>query len=173
MKAIRFSFLTVAALFFLSSAVFPQDEGHLPKAPARAMTLEKAKRIVAAAHEAACKVPATCSGALAVVDDAGVLVYEETIDGSMADTPDLAIKKAKTSALWRRPTQFFHDSVKSQRNMSYAGGTFLDMTTSHGGVPLVVNDTIVGGFGSGGTLAGPKLVSDAAEAECAKIFGAK
>lgn len=136
------------------------------------MTVEIAKRLVAAAKKASCSPPAgSCSGAFAVVDDAGVLVYLEIIDGVLAGGPELAIKKAKTPALWRRPTQVFQDAVNNQRNTSYADGSFPDMTTSPGGVPLVKDGRIVGGFGIAAVGQATKQIDDAVLAEAEKLFG--
>jgi uncharacterized protein GlcG (DUF336 family) len=138
------------------------------------MTVEFAKRLVAAAKKAACSPPAgACSGAFAVADDAGVIVYVEIIDGVLAGAPDLAIKKAKASAVWRRPTETFQDAVNNKSNSSYADGTFQDMTTSPGGVPIVKEGRIVGGVGTGGvgSRAANKQIDDAMLEEAAKIFG--
>jgi uncharacterized protein GlcG (DUF336 family) len=183
-KTIGLSVLIATALALSSAPALPQDKsGHaaadgaakwLPLGQVRPMTVEFAKRIVTAARKAACAPPAgECSGAFAVTDDAGVLVYFEIIDGVLAGGPELAIKKAKTSALWRRPTHTFQDSVKSGRNTSYADGTFPDMTTSPGGVPLLKAGRIVGGFGVAavGSLAASKQVDAAVSAEVEKIFG--
>ena len=102
-------------------------------------------------------------------------VYFETIDGVLADAPDLAIRKAKTSALWRRPTEVFKEAVDSKKNSSYADGSFQDMTTSPGGVPLFKDGRVVGGFGiadTGSAQAGDKI--DAAVVkEAAKLFGSQ
>jgi uncharacterized protein GlcG (DUF336 family) len=146
----------------------------LPLGQIRPMTVEFAKRLVAAAKKATCLPPAgACSGAFAVVDDAGVLVYLETIDGVQAGGPDLAIRKAKTSALWRRPTKTFLDAVDNKTNTSYADGTFPDMTTSPGGVPIFKDGRVVGGFGpaSTGSNAANKQIEEAVLAEAAQIFG--
>jgi uncharacterized protein GlcG (DUF336 family) len=183
-KTIGFAWLTATALALLSATAFSQQKPDhvaagatakgLPLGQVRPMTVEFAKRIVTAARQAACAPPAgQCSGAFAVTDDAGVLIYFETIDGVLAGGPDLAIKKAKTSALWRRPTHTFQDSVKSGRNTSYADGTFSDMTTSPGGVPILKGGRIVGGFGVAavGSLAASKQIDEAVSAEVEKIFG--
>lgn len=138
------------------------------------MKVQFAKQIVAAAIKAACSPPAgACSGAFAIADDAGVIVYMETLDGVLAGGPELAMKKATTSALWRRPTQTFLDAVSKGTNTSYADGSFPDMTTSPGGVPLSKDGRIVGGFGQAavGSSAAVKQVSDAVAAEAARIFG--
>jgi glc operon protein GlcG len=182
MKSMRLSFLTVAALALVSSTAFSQQKPDqieagisakgLPLGQVRPMTVEIAKRLVAAAKKASCSPPAgSCSGAFAVVDDAGVLVYLEIIDGVLAGGPELAIKKAKTPALWRRPTQVFQDAVNNQRNTSYADGSFPDMTTSPGGVPLVKDGRIVGGFGIAAVGQATKQIDDAVLAEAEKLFG--
>ena len=182
MNTIKFSFLTVAALVFSSSAAFSQQRPDLIEAgisaqglalgQVRPMTVAFAKQIVAAAIKASCSPPkGSCSGAFAVVDDAGVLVYLETIDGVLAGGPELAIRKAKTPALWRRPTQVFKDAVDKKTNSSYADGTFPDMTTSPGGVPLFKGGRIVGGFGPAAVGNASKQIDDAVLAEATKIFG--
>jgi uncharacterized protein GlcG (DUF336 family) len=186
MKTIGFSVVTVATLVLLGSTAFSQQNpgqteagahaGGLPLGQVRPMTVEFAKRLVAAARKASCAPPAgACSGAFAVVDDAGVLVYLETIDGVLAGGPELAIKKAKTPALWRRATQVFEDAVKNQTNISYADGSFPDMTTSPGGIPLVKDGRIVGGFGIAavGSAKASQQIDDAVLAEATKIFGAQ
>jgi uncharacterized protein GlcG (DUF336 family) len=140
----------------------------------RPMTVEFAKRIVAAAKKASCSPPnGACSGAFAVVDDTGVLVNMETIDGVLAGGPDLAIRKAKTSAIWRRPTQVFLDAVDKKTNVSYADGTFPDMTTSPGGYPIFKDGRVVGGFGTAavGSFDATHQIDAAVRAEAEKIFG--
>lgn len=183
MKRTAISLLAATAVLFLSSLALAQQKqsapssrkAHaLPLGPVRPMTVAIAKRLVAAAKKAACSPPAgVCSGAFAVVDDAGSLVYFEIIDGDLADAPDLAIKKAKASALWRRPTEVFLKAVDDKTNTSYADGTFQDMTTSPGGLPLVRNGRMVGGFGSAGdgSRAAVDQINTAVLAEAAKLLG--
>lgn len=182
MKNFRIAFMTVAALAALSSTAHAQQKpdgieagitaNGLPLGQIRPMTVAIAKQLVAAAKKASCSPPAgSCSGAFAVVDDAGVLVYLEIIDGVLAGGPELAIKKAVTPALWRRPTQVFQDAVNNKSNTSYADGTFPDMTTSPGGIPLFKDGRVVGGFGIGAVGNASKQIDDAVIAEATKIFG--
>jgi uncharacterized protein GlcG (DUF336 family) len=186
MRAIMLSFTTAAALgLFISTASVQVasgqtdagvTSGRVVEGQVRPMKVKFAKELVAAAEKASCSPPSgPCSGAFAVVDDAGVLVYLETIDGVLAGGPDLAIKKAETSALWRRPTQVFQEAVLNRTNISYADGTFSNMTTSVGGIPLVKGGRIVGGFGIAdvGSQKALKQIADAVLAEAAKIFGSQ
>ncbi len=171
-------------MVFASSAALPQQKTAkveagvgakgLPLGQIRPMTVEFAKQLVAAAKKATCQPPAgACAGAFAVVDDAGVLVYLETIDGVQAGGPELAIRKAKTSALWRRPTKTFEKAVDDKTNTSYADGSFPDMTTSPGGVPIFKDGRVVGGFGpaSTGSEAANTQIEAAVLAEATRIFG--
>jgi glc operon protein GlcG len=184
MRSSNLALASAVALVLLSWSAFSQKKPDqleagvaargLPLGQVRPMTVEIAKQLVAAAKKATCAPPAgSCSGAFAIVDDAGVLVYLETIDGVQAGGPELAMRKAKTSALWRRPTQAFLDAVDKKTNTSYADGTFPDMTTSPGGVPIFKDGRVVGGFGPAatGSNEATKQIDDAVLAEAAKIFG--
>jgi uncharacterized protein GlcG (DUF336 family) len=89
-----------------------------------------AKQVAAAAEKEICR--PQCGGAIAVVDDGGNLIYEETLDHTQSPSIELAIKKARTAALYRRPTQTFHDAVAKATNLSYQDGSFPNMTTAIG-----------------------------------------
>ncbi len=113
------------------------------------VTTELAKRVVAAALAEA-RANNWTMGA-AVVDPGGVLVYFEKIDDTQNASPRIAIDKAGSAALFKRPTKTFQDSVER-------GGIGLRVMmlraaiAVEGGVPIVVDGKIVGGLGvSGGT----------------------
>jgi glc operon protein GlcG len=187
MQTTRMTFVLAAVLGLLStvaSSQAPTDAGKsgeagktskpTPKGQLRPMTLEIAKQLVAAARKGSCSPPAgACTGAFAVADDAGVVIYLEAIDGVLAGAPDLAIRKAQTSAMWRRPTAEFQDAVNNKTNTSYADGTFQFMTTSPGGITIVKDGRVVGALGSGGTgsTAANKQIAETVLAEAAKVFG--
>lgn len=182
MKTAICPLLAAASLAFGSSAALAQQTSAqieagvashgLPLGQMRPMTVALAKKLAAAAKKASCSRPAgTCSGAFAVVDDAGVLVYFEIIDGVLAEGPDLAIRKAEASALWRRPTAVFQQAVNNKRNTSYADGTFKDMTTSPGGVPIFRHGRVVGGFGCAAVGFATRQIDDAVIAEATRLFG--
>ena len=184
MKTVGLSMLVAASLAVASSAAMAQEKVDqarieagtkpqgIPKAQPRLMTLEIAKQLVAAAKKSSCSPPkGSCSGAFAVTDDAGMLIYLEVIDGTLQNGPELAIRKAKTSALWRRPTVVFQEAVNAKTNTSYADGTFNDMTTSPGGVPVVKNDYLVGGVGIAAVGLATEQIDKAIQDEAEKIFG--
>ena len=89
--------------------------------------------------------------AVAVVDPGGSLVYFEKTDGTQTASVEVAIDKARSAALFKRPTRLIQDTVA-------AGGAGLRMLGARGavpidgGVPIVMNGVIVGAIGmSGGT----------------------
>jgi glc operon protein GlcG len=89
--------------------------------------------------------------AAAIVDPAGILVYFEKIDDTQHASARIAIDKARSAAMFKRPTKTFQDSVEKGgiglRVMALRGAMPVE-----GGVPLLVDGKIVGGLGvSGGT----------------------
>ncbi|MDQ5849171.1 MAG: heme-binding protein, partial [Pseudomonadota bacterium] len=71
------------------------------------VTLDQAKKIVAGslAHAQKSKWPV----AIAVVDRHGFLVYFERMDDTQTGSVDIALDKAKASAMFRRPTRAFEE----------------------------------------------------------------
>ena len=116
-----------------------------------AITLDKAKKAAAAAvAEARAQQWAM---AVAIVDTAGLLVYFEKMDDTQTGSIAIAQKKARSAALFKRPTKAFQDVLA-------AGGEGLRMlgldgaVPVEGGVPLEIDGKIAGAIGvSGGTSA--------------------
>jgi glc operon protein GlcG len=91
--------------------------------------------------------------AVAVVDPAGLLVYFEKMDDTQNGSVAVAQAKARSAALFKRPTKAFQDTLA-------AGGEGLRVLTLEGavpvegGIPLLIDGRIVGAIGvSGGTSA--------------------
>ena len=89
--------------------------------------------------------------AIAVVDTGGYLVYFEKMQDTQTGSVELAIEKARTSALFRRPTKVFQDGVAAGgegiRLLRLTGAIPID-----GGVPIIVDGKIIGAVGvSGGS----------------------
>jgi uncharacterized protein GlcG (DUF336 family) len=115
------------------------------------VTLEQAKKAAAAALA---EVRANnWIMAAAVVDTAGLLVYFEKMDGTQNGSVAVAQAKARSAALFQRPTKAFQESLASGgeglRVLALEGAVPVD-----GGLPLLVGGRIVGAIGlSGGTSA--------------------
>jgi glc operon protein GlcG len=115
----------------------------------RALTLEGARKAIAAAQAEAKK--AGAAGVIAVVDEGGNLVALERLDGTFAAGANISIGKARTAVLFKRPTRVFEEVVTKGRTVMVA---LNDFTPLQGGVPILVGGEVVGGIGvSGATSA--------------------
>ena len=98
---------------------------------------------------AACKTEAEKNQwrvSIAVVDEAGLLIHLERMDGAVPQSPDVAIRKARTSALTRTSTKILEDVAKDRP----ATLTFPDRLPVQGGIPLMYEGACVGAIGVSG-----------------------
>jgi molybdate transport system substrate-binding protein len=115
----------------------------------QSITLENAEKVAASALAEAQKNKWTMT--LAVIGVDGELVFFERMDGAEIASVQLAMDKAHSSVLYRRPTKVFQDALgggpDGLRVLGLRGAVPLD-----GGMPLVLDGRVVGGIGvSGGT----------------------
>lgn len=114
----------------------------------KTLTLDGAKRVIEAAKATAQRLKAP-GGVIAVVDDGGNLMALERLDGTFAAGANISIGKARTAALFKRPTKAFEDIIKNGRTAMVAlPDTFF--TPLQGGVPVLVDGQLVGGVGVSG-----------------------
>jgi uncharacterized protein GlcG (DUF336 family) len=134
--------LFTAALAF-ASALHAQQ----PVLYGSPIPLEKARTVAAAAYAEAQK-----NGwlmAVTVVDPSGELVFFEKMDGTQFGSIEVSIAKARSAALFKRPTKVFEDGLA-------AGGVGLralkvpGAMPVEGGIPLIENGKIIGAVGVSG-----------------------
>jgi glc operon protein GlcG len=113
------------------------------------LTLEGAKRVVAAAIEYARSHDAP-GGSIAIVDAGGSIVYVERLEGSFPASADVSIGKARTAANFRKATHAFEDTINKGRYAMIPVAAVTDFTPLQGGVPLVFNGHVVGAIGVSG-----------------------
>jgi uncharacterized protein GlcG (DUF336 family) len=112
------------------------------------VSLEAAQKMVAAAQAEAKKRDWKMS--IAVVDTHGDLVAYARMDGTQYASGEIARKKARTSAVFRRETKAFFNAFESGHG--YVGTLDPQLSAAPGGFPLVDAGKLVGGIGcSGGT----------------------
>lgn len=111
----------------------------------KALTLDGAKRIMAAAEAEA--VTNKWTVAIAIVDEAGELVAFHKIDDTQPGSIDIAIGKARTAARMKRPTKALEDAVAGGRTVLLAVAGLMPL---EGGVPITVDGRIVGAVGVSG-----------------------
>jgi uncharacterized protein GlcG (DUF336 family)/mannose-6-phosphate isomerase-like protein (cupin superfamily) len=126
----------------------------------KTLTLEGAEKVIAAAKAEAKKNQE--GGVIAVVDDGGNLMALERIDGTFAAGASVAMGKARTAVLFKKPSKFFEDVVNKGRTAMVA---LNDFTPLQGGVPIIVDGQVVGGVGVSGA-------ASAAQDEAVAIAGA-
>jgi glc operon protein GlcG len=109
------------------------------------LTLDGAKQIMAVAEAKAKRDGARV--VIAVVDDGGSLLLLERLDDTQVASVNVGIDKARTAAIYRRPSKVFEDQVKNGRVSALAlhGAVALQ-----GGVPITVNGKVIGAIGVSG-----------------------
>src|SRR5262249_12107691 len=136
---------SLAVLPFALSAASAIAQMSNPYGPP--ISLENAKKAAAPALAEARK--NGWNMAVAIVDAGGNLVYYEKMDNTQLGSVDVAIDKARSSALFKRPTKAFQDALA-------AGGNGLRIlhirgaVAVEGGVPLILDGKIVGAIGVSG-----------------------
>ena len=139
-KLTLLSLITAAAFAFADEHT---DKGHV--VTKHALTLEGAKL----AGEAAMKF-AKDNGAgpsIAVVDDGGHLLYFVRPENSFAAGANVSIGKARTSAIFKKPTSFFEDTINKGR---FTMTALPDFTPLQGGVPIMHDGQFIGAVGVSG-----------------------
>src|SRR5438132_14003689 len=76
----------------------------------KVLTLEAAKKIAAASEAEAKKRGSTV--VIVVVDDGGHLLLLERLDDTQVASVEVGIGKARTAAIFRRPSKVFEDQVR-------------------------------------------------------------
>ncbi len=110
-----------------------------------ALTLNGARTIAAAAEAKAKDEGARV--VIAVVDEGGNLLLLQRLDDTQVASVNVGIDKARTAAIYRRPSRVFEEQVKNGRVSALAlhGAVALQ-----GGVPITVNGRVIGAIGVSG-----------------------
>lgn len=150
--------LLVSSALAICGLAVAQAQTQAPVSYGPNITLENAKKAATPARAEAEK--NHWNMAIAIVDTSGTLVYYEKMDNTQTGSTKLAIEKATTAALFKRPTKAFQDALA-------AGGDGLrilsikDAVAVEGGIPLVMDGKIVGAIGVSGA-------ASSQDAQCAK-----
>jgi len=115
----------------------------------KALTLEAAKRIAAAAEAEARKNSWTM--VIAIVDEGGHLMYLERIDETQTGSIRIAVEKARSAVAFKRPTKVWEDALAGGRQaiLGVHGAVPIE-----GGVPLMAGNKVIGAIGvAGGSTA--------------------
>lgn len=137
--ALAFAALTLAPLAGRAQQA-PPDYG----AP---ITLEQAKKVVAGAEAEAKK--NRWNVFITVVDTGGHLVLLQRMDNTQLGSLKVAVSKAESAVLFKRPTKAFAEGLaaggENLRVLKVEGAMPIE-----GGIPLLVNGKIIGAVGVSG-----------------------
>ncbi len=111
----------------------------------KALTLEAAKKIAAAASAEAKKNSWTV--VISIVDDGANLLYLERADGTQIGSVDISQMKARTAIKMKRPSKALEDVVVGGRNTLLS---LPDVLPVEGGLPLIVDGQLIGAIGVSG-----------------------
>jgi glc operon protein GlcG len=108
------------------------------------LTLDDCRRISAAAEAEASKNKwIVC---IAILDDGGHLLHLVRMDGATPANAEIAVMKASTSALTRRPSKVWEDRVAGGRMAMLK----MPVLPVQGGLPIMVEGVCVGAVGVSG-----------------------
>ena len=128
----------------------------------KVLTLGAAKKIAEAAEMEAKKRGATV--VIVIVDDGGHLLLLERLDDTQVASVEVGIGKARTAAIFRRPSKVFEDQVREGRVAAIA---LPGATPLQGGVPVVFDGKVIGAIGVSGNT--PREDEDIAKVGAASI----
>jgi uncharacterized protein GlcG (DUF336 family) len=109
-----------------------------------AITLADAKTMLAAAEAEA--VRNNWEVVIAVVNDGGRIVAVHRMDGARPGNDDIALAKARTSAMTCRPSAVWQKWIDGP-HPAYATFPFL---AAQGGLPIIINGDLIGAIGVSG-----------------------
>jgi uncharacterized protein GlcG (DUF336 family) len=148
-------FLTIALALALCAT---GARAQMPNSYGTPINLENAKKAAEPALAEARKNNWTV--AVAIVNPAGILIYYEKMDGTQHGSAQVAIGKARSAALYKRPTKAFQDALaaggEGWRILGLEGAVPVE-----GGIPLLLDGKIVGAIGVSGA-------TSAQDGQCAK-----
>jgi uncharacterized protein GlcG (DUF336 family)/mannose-6-phosphate isomerase-like protein (cupin superfamily) len=141
MMVFRGTILVLAILSSLTTAY--AEQGFILEK--KVLSLAAARKIVAAAEA-----EANARGVgvvIAVVDSSGTIIELTRMDTAQVASVNVGIGKARTAAIYRRPSRDFEEQIKSGRIAALA---LADATPLQGGVPVLVDGKVVGAVGVSG-----------------------
>ena len=131
----------------------------------KVMSLEVAEKVAAAAEAEAKKRNATV--VIVVVDDGGYPILIKRLNDTQVASVEVGIGKARTAAIFRRPSGVFEEQIRTGRVASLV---LPGATPLQGGLPLVYEGKVIGAIGVSGNT--PQEDEDIAKAGVASFEAA-
>jgi glc operon protein GlcG len=138
----RTTLIVVFTALVFSSAI---DAGQGLTLERRVLSLAAARKIIAAAEAEA--MARGVGVVIVVVDSSGTIIELARMDTAQVASVNVGIGKARTAAIYRRPSRDFEEQIRTGRIAALA---LADATPLQGGVPVVVDGRVVGAVGVSG-----------------------
>ena len=139
------SYLKFFPFLFIVSFYFSANADHHPIGKVFSLTLDGAK-IIAASAEAEAKAN-DWNVVIVICDAAGNLKFLERMEGVQLGSLAIAQEKARTAAIFRRPSKVFSERIADGAT---ALMTIPNMIALEGGLPITVDGQVIGGVGVSG-----------------------
>jgi glc operon protein GlcG len=116
------------------------------------LTVDKKGLTLAAARKATATAEAEAARrglgvVIVVVDDSGTVIELTRMDAAQVASVNVGIGKARTAAIYRRPSRVFEEQIRDGRVAALA---LADATPLQGGVPVIIDGRVVGAVGVSG-----------------------
>ena len=111
----------------------------------KVLSLAAARHIVSAAEaEARAR---NVGVVIAVVDSSGTIIELTRMDTAQVASVNVGIGKARTAAIYRRPSRDFEEQIRNGRVAALA---LADATPLQGGIPITLDGVVIGAVGVSG-----------------------
>ena len=139
--------IKILSVLTLAVCALGMEAQMLPNPYGPPISVENAKKAAVAALAEAVK--NHWNMAVAVVDPNGTLIYYEKMDNTQIGSANVSIAKARSAALYKRPTKAFQDALASggagMRVLGLEGAVPVE-----GGIPIIADGKIIGAIGVSG-----------------------
>jgi glc operon protein GlcG len=152
MKSLRYTLVSTLLV------ITPAARAELPVK--QVITLNVAKKIAAAAEAEANRRHLTA--VIVIVDDGGHPILLQRLDNTQVASVEVGIGKARTAAIFRRPSKDFEDQIRQGRIAALA---LPGATPLQGGIPIIHAGKVIGAIGVSGES--PQEDEDVAKAGAA------
>jgi glc operon protein GlcG len=150
------AFVTACAALIFSAQASAQQLAPLPPGVPEKMpfdipygapiSMDAAKKLVEASLAESTK--RGWKMAVAVVSPSGDLIYFAKMDDTLLVAAEIAPRKARTAAKFRRDTKLFFDQIETGH--PFVATLDPSIVASPGGLPIVVGGKLIGGIGCSG-----------------------
>jgi glc operon protein GlcG len=136
--------VSVATGLILGVLTLPTQKAAAQFTEKKVLTLAAAQKMVAAAQAEAER--QHLAGVIAVADDGGWPILVVRMDNAAyVASVELAPGKARTAALFKKPSQALEDAINHGRVAAVTAHGYIEM---QGGLPIVVDGQVIGGIGA-------------------------